>query len=71
MAEHSLEYYEYFIVFKGVMTLELQGRYIEVCENDIFYVEPNVSHAASWPKDTELICITIPASAEFPEVKNG
>jgi mannose-6-phosphate isomerase-like protein (cupin superfamily) len=68
---HNHDEWECFIIYRGVMVLDVDGKYVELGVGDMYKIGPNISHDASWPEETEMICITIPASNSFPEAKNG
>ncbi len=68
MPLHKHDEYEYMVVCSGEVELLVSGEATHLIFADSFTIPPGVPHEAFFPIDTELICITIPASADFPEV---
>jgi len=62
--EHSQK--EYYIIFMGQMELFVDGSKHILRRADSYYVKPNAKHAAYFPIDTRMLCVTVPNSKEYP-----
>ena len=67
LAAHVHKEKEFFIMYKGVMHLFVEGETILLKAGDSYYIDPEKVHSAYWPEDSEFIAITIPAAKEFPD----
>ena len=63
---HKHNEWELILVYQGEIHLKTDNKVIKLKEKGFYYIEPNVSHSAYYPVDSWVLCVTMPASADFP-----
>ncbi|MBW1812510.1 MAG: cupin domain-containing protein [Deltaproteobacteria bacterium] len=64
---HMHDEWELIIVYQGELHLKVEGKIIILKEKEFYYLKPGTSHGAYYPVDSWVLCITMPASEDFPE----
>jgi len=64
---HIHDEWELILVYEGELHLTVEGKTKIIKKKEFYYVEPKVSHSAFYPVDSWVLCVTMPASADFPE----
>ena len=64
---HKHDEWELVVVYQGEIHLEVEGKKIVLKEKQFHYLNPGQSHSAFYPVDSWVLCITKPASDDFPK----
>ena len=63
---HQHDEWELIIVYQGEIHLNFDDKVIKLKEKEFYYVEPGIKHGAFYPVDSWVLCVTMPASPDFP-----
>jgi quercetin dioxygenase-like cupin family protein len=64
---HAHSEWELLLVYKGELHLKFKDETVKLKEKEFYYVEPGIAHGGYYPEESWVLCITMPASPDFPD----
>lgn len=64
---HTHDEWELIIVYQGEIHLDVDGKIKKLKQKEFYYIEPGTPHGAYYPVDSWVLCVTMPASLDFPD----